>query len=269
MASELVAIVTSGDEGAPIRPAGEPGKGTFTKEIEEALLAGRVDLAVHSLKDLWVEPPAGLVLAAVPPREDPRDALVGPPGMALGDLPQGARVGTSSLRRRYAILTARPDVEVVPLRGNVPTRVERVIEGTVHAAVLALAGLKRLGLAHGVQALPPDTVLPAAGQGAIAIETRGDDRGTLDAVQPLEDRDVRIAVDAERAALGALGAGCNVPIGALCAPERGSLVLTVAVYRSDGGPPLVSRIPVDGDPRVAGRHAARELRRRGVERLLA
>jgi hydroxymethylbilane synthase len=265
VAAELVAITTSGDEGARPRPAGVPGKGTFTKEIEDALLGGRVDLAVHSLKDLWVEPPAGLVLAAVPEREDPRDALVGPPGVGLADLPPGARIGTSSLRRRYALLAARPDLEVVTLRGNVPTRVRRVDDGTVHAAVLALAGLRRLGLAGRALALHPDIVLPAAGQGAIAIEARDGDRATLNAVLPLESRDLRLAVDAERAALAALGAGCNVPIGALCEAAHGDQVLTVAVYASDGRSPMVARVAVRGDPVAAGREAAAELRRQGAD----
>ncbi len=264
VAAELATIRTSGDEDARPRPAGEPGKGAFTKEIEDALLGGRVDLAVHSLKDLWVEPPHGLVLAAVPERDDPRDALVGPRGVGLSDLPPGSRIGTSSLRRRYALLTARPDVEVVTLRGNVPTRVARVADGTVRAAVLALAGLRRLGIADGAQALDPAIVVPAAGQGAIAIEARADDRRALNAVRPLERSDARLAVDAERAALAALGAGCNVPIGALCEAVGGSLALTVAVYAADGRPPVVARVAVAGDPIAAGNEAAAQLLRQGA-----
>src|SRR2546421_8714201 len=202
--SELVVIRTSGDEGSS-RPADYlEGKGLFTKELEEALLDGRIDAAVHSAKDLGAVLAPGLELAAFPEREDPRDALLAHPPGGLEALRQGARVGTSSLRRIAALLSLRPDLEVVALRGNVPTRVKRVKQGDVDAAILAMAGLKRLGLDQGATPLDPTIFVPAPAQGALAVETREGDARTRDAMVLLDNPGVRLAVEAERAAMAEL-----------------------------------------------------------------
>lgn len=270
--AELVPIVTAGDEDAKPSPGAVSGplKGAFTKEIEAALLDGRVDLAVHSLKDLLIAPPEGLVLAAFPERADPRDALLARTGAGLSELPAGARVGTSSTRRRAALRSARPDLQVVPLRGNVPTRVRRVDEGAVHAALLALAGLARLGLAARARAVDPGAILPAPGQGALAVQARTDDRRTLERLAPLDDPAVRAAVEAERAALAGLDTGCDVPIGALCRVTDDALILDVAVYALDGRPPLAARIAVDArDPAAGGRQAAARLLGAGAAERIA
>lgn len=266
--AEIVIIRTSGDAPGP-RPTGLAVKGLFTKELEEALLGDRVDLAVHSLKDLMVELPEGLVLGAVPERGDPRDALVTRDGCPLERLAAGARVGSSSVRRRAALRAARPDLTVVQLRGNVPTRVRRVEEGRVAAAVLALAGLKRLGLDRHAAPLDPAVFVPAPGQGALAIETRADDRRVRAAVHPLDEPDTRVAVDAERAALAGLGTGCNVPIGAHCRRTGHGLELHVVVWAVDGSRALETRVPVNRDGAAAGRAAAAELLAQGAGALIA
>lgn len=269
--AELVTIRTSGDEGSPVAPPapGTTGKGRFTKEIEEALLAGRVDLAVHSLKDLGAVLPEGLVVAAYPEREDPRDALVSVAGSDLMTLPRGARVGTSSLRRGAALLAARPDLEIVPLRGNVPTRVNKVGPGGLDAAVLALAGLKRLGLAERAVPLAPEQVPPAPGQGALALEARADDGAVLERLRALDRPEVRRAVEAERAALAELEGGCTAAIGALCAAGPDGMVLQVWVFAPDGSEVLWARRLVEPhDPARSGVSVARELLDRGARRLI-
>src|SRR5450755_1221269 len=201
-------VKTTGDKITDVPLAKVGTKGLFTKEIEEALLDGRADLAVHSLKDLPTELPAGLVLAAVPPREDPRDAVV---GKKLADLPLGAKVGTSSLRRAAQLRQLRPDLQVESVRGNLDTRLRKLDEGQYDAILLAAAGLKRLGWGDRIaEILAPEKMCPAVGQGALAIETRA---GST-AVAALDHADTHIAVMAERAVLAALGGGCQVPIGA-------------------------------------------------------
>jgi hydroxymethylbilane synthase len=215
-AVEIVTIATSGDvrTSAPLTAAG--AKGLFTKEIEEALLEGRIDLAVHSLKDLPTEMPAGLAIGAVPEREDPSDALVAPPGARLATLRAGARVGTSSPRRRAQLLAARRDLDVVEMRGNVPTRLARQARGDFDAVVLARAGLVRLGLAGRIaEVLSAETMLPAPGQGAIAVEIRDGDRAARAVCEAIDDAAARAATDAERALLAALGGGCRLPVAAL------------------------------------------------------
>jgi hydroxymethylbilane synthase len=216
---EIEIIKTTGDRLQEVTFAQVGSKGMFTKEIEEALAAGRVDLAVHSLKDLPTELPQGFALAATPARVDPRDALVSVHYTSLATLPQGARVGTSSQRRRAELKAVRPDIEAVEFRGNVDTRLRKLGEGQVDAILLAAAGLDRLGRADWLrQRLDPKDFCPAAGQGCLAIETREGDATTLDAVSFLEDPDTRFAVTAERTALAALGGGCQVPIGVYCRP---------------------------------------------------
>lgn len=219
LAVEIIIISTTGDRilDTPLAKIG--GKGLFTKEIEEALLDGRCDLAVHSLKDLPTDLPEGLALGAVLSRTDPSDALVSARGERFANLPPGARIGTSSLRRQAQLLHARPDLRVESLRGNVPTRLRKGTSGEFDAVVLARAGLERLGLLDAVtEILPFDLLLPAPGQGALGIEIRGTDSETAWLLRGLEDPLTRAATDAERGFLHALGGGCQVPVGAWAAP---------------------------------------------------
>lgn len=224
-------IKTSGDRivDAPLAAIG--GKGLFTKEIEDALLEGRIDLAVHSLKDLPTELPAGLAIAAVPPREDVHDAMV---GGRLQDLPPRARVGTSSLRRTAQLRAARPDLTIEPVRGNLDTRLRKLSQGQYDALALAAAGLRRLGWEDRIaELLPFEVMCPAVGQGALAIETRQEGAAAQTCAR-LNHLETRLAVETERAVLRALGGGCQVPIGAHAAVEGGALRLIGVVASPDG-----------------------------------
>ena len=222
-------IKTTGDRITDVPLAQVSAKGLFTKEIEEALLAGRADLAVHSLKDLPTELPAGLVLAATPAREDPRDAIV---GRRLADLPAGAKLGTSSLRRAAQLRKVRPDLEIEPVRGNLDTRLRKLDAGQYDAIVLAAAGLRRLGWEDRIaEILSPDIVCPAVGQGSLAIETAA---GHEQPCAQLDHAPTRAAVTAERALLRALGGGCQVPIGAYATVADGRLSLQAVVVSPDG-----------------------------------
>ena len=229
--SRIQIVKTTGDKITEVPLAQVGGKGLFTREIEEALLDGRAHLAVHSLKDLPTELPPGLRLAAIPPREDPRDAIA---GRRLADLPKGAKVGTSSLRRAAQLRHLRPDLKIEPVRGNLDTRLRKLAEGRYDAIVLACAGLQRLGWEDRIaEILPPETMCPAVGQGALAIEAPG----AADASIPwekLDDPATRAAVTAERALLAALGGGCQVPIGALGTVADGWLSLRAIVISPDG-----------------------------------
>jgi len=232
---ERVVISTKGDRVVDAALSQVGDKGLFTRELEEALRAGRTDVAVHSLKDLPTGMPAALVLGAVLEREDPRDALVGPVRGGLDGLARGARVGTSSLRRRAQILARRPDFRVVDLRGNVPTRLEKVARGDCDAAVLAVAGLRRLGREDAIAAvLEPEDLLPAVGQGAIAVQSRGDDPRVAALLAGLEHGPTRLAVAAERGLLARLEGGCQVPVGALGTLSEGRLRLRGLVAAVDG-----------------------------------
>ena len=214
---EIEIIKTTGDRLQEVTFAQVGSKGMFTKEIEEALAEGRVDLAVHSLKDLPTELPDLFALAATPPRVDPRDVLVSVNYASLAELPDGARVGTSSQRRRAQLKALRPDIEAVEFRGNVDTRLRKLAEGQVDAILLAAAGLDRLEKTEWLrERLDPKDFCPAAGQGSLGIETRKGDAVTLAALAFLDDEATRFAVTAERAALAALGGGCQVPIGIHC-----------------------------------------------------
>lgn len=214
---EIEIIKTTGDRLQDVTFVQVGSKGMFTKEIEEALVEIRVDLAVHSLKDLPTELPDPFALAATPPRVDPRDAFVSVKHSSLAALPQGARVGTSSQRRRGQLKALRPDIEIVEFRGNVDTRLRKLAEGQVDAILLASAGLERLGKTDWLrERLDPKNFCPAAGQGSLAIETRKGDAAVLQAVHFLDHAPTRFAVNAERAALAALGGGCQVPIGIHC-----------------------------------------------------
>lgn len=245
---ELVEIRTSGDriQDVPLGP--HLGQAFFTKEIQDALLEGRVDLAVHSCKDLATTEPEGLLLAAIPEREDVRDALVSGAG-GLTDLAPGAKVGTSSMRRKLFLGAARPDLELVDLRGNVPTRVSAVDEGRCDAVVLAMAGLRRLGLGNRVtEALDPEIMLPAASQGALALEVRAADDVVRTLVSVLDDPAARAEVTAERACLRRLEAGCQAPVGALGRLGDDGLHFRAAVAGPDG----IVRTEVTGDAAEAG-----------------
>jgi len=228
-------VVTTGDriQDRPLAEVG--GKGLFVKEIEEALLDRRADLAVHSIKDVPGALPAGLALACVPPREDPRDVIVAPAHGTLAALPRGARVGTSSLRRRLALLAARPDLDVVALRGNVDTRLRKVDAGEVAAIVLARAGLLRLGLgARATEVLSPDVCLPAVGQGALGVETREGDEEVRALLAAVHDAETAVRVAAERGVLIALGGDCKTPLAAHAEREGDELRLRAFVAEADG-----------------------------------
>ena len=237
--SELIRIRTSGDkfQGASVAQVSEQAgtKGIFIKELEEALLAGTADLAVHSMKDVPTENPAGLVFPAITKREDVRDCLISRDGAELKDLAPGARVGTSSLRRQAQLRHHRPDLELLDLRGNVDTRLKKVAAGEYDAIVLATAGMNRLGASDKItQILPPEIMLPAVGQGALGIEARVDDRETLRLVAALDDPESHEAVTAERALLRELEGGCQVPLGAWARRENGELRLEACVFSADG-----------------------------------
>ncbi|SPE22590.1 hydroxymethylbilane synthase [Candidatus Sulfopaludibacter sp. SbA3] len=224
-------IRTTGDKITDVPLAKVGSKGLFTKEIEEALLDGRADLAVHSLKDLPTELPEGLVLSAVPERADPRDAVI---GKRIADLPQGARVGTSSLRRSAQLRKLRPDLAIESVRGNLDTRLRKLDEGQYDAILLAAAGLMRLGWGDRIaEILSAEVMCSAVGQGALAIETRAAGPG-FDACSALDHPDTRAAVLAERGVLASLGGGCQVPIGAHATIERGTVRLLGVVASPDG-----------------------------------
>jgi len=232
---ELVPIRTSGDRLATAHLATVGGKGLFVKEIEEALLDGRVELAVHSLKDLPAELPPGLALAAFPEREDPRDVLVSRTAGGLRGLPPGARVGTSSLRRRVQVLAHRPDLRVEAIRGNVETRLRKLEEGLYDGLLLAAAGLRRLGLdPPGVTVLLPEEMLPAVGQGVIAIEVRTGDPETQRLAAAVDHAETRATAEAERAFLEAIGGACTTPLAAHARLEGGLLRLDALVATPDG-----------------------------------
>ncbi|MGH7015164.1 MAG: hydroxymethylbilane synthase [Stellaceae bacterium] len=262
---EIVAIRTSGDRAGERPLAEEGGKGLFTKEIEEALRDGRIDIAIHSMKDMTATLPKGLVVVACLPREDPRDALLSPRANSLAALVKGARLGTSSLRRKALALHARPDLMVVPLRGNVGTRLTKLAAGEADATILAVAGLKRLGLAAKITAtLPPDAMLPAPAQGILAVEIRADDEKAHRLLAPLDHAETASCAAAERAFLAALDGSCRTPIAALATIASGRLALDAAIVSPDGS--RLHRTRRDGaaaDAVALGRDAGAELKARG------
>ncbi len=232
-----VQVSTEGDRDrvTPLTILG--GRGVFVRSVEEALLDGRADVAMHSLKDVPTEPLPGLALVAVLPRADVRDALVARDGARLRDLPRGARVGTSSRRRVALLYAVRPDLQATELRGNVDTRLRRVTEGAVDAAILAAAGLERLGRADAVtEWLDPQEFLPAPGQGAIVLQCRADDASTIALLQAVDDANAHLATDAERAVLAALGSGCSLPVGAYAVIEAGRVHLRAMIANEGDAP---------------------------------
>jgi hydroxymethylbilane synthase len=276
---ELAQIRTSGDAQSEVPLWRVDGRAFFTREIDRALLGGTVDVAVHSLKDLSTELEAGLVLAATLPRADARDALVSRGGAPLAALPHGARIGTSSLRRRAFLARARPDAALLELRGNVPTRLERLERGEYDAIVLAAAGLARLGLErHVSEYLAPEAFPPAVSQGVIAVCARAGDGAALRWLAPLDDRAARISATAERALLRRLEGGCQVPLGALARLEDGTLTLEASVCTLDGRRSLSAggTAPVTSagaaaleDAVALGKRVAEELLARGAGELIA
>jgi hydroxymethylbilane synthase len=234
-AVEIVPIRTTGDRVQTRRLAEIGGKGLFTKEIEEALLHGRIDVAVHSLKDMETRLPAGLEIGCILPRDDPRDVLVSRGGITLGQLPKGARVGTASLRRTAQLLRVRPDLAIAPIRGNVGTRLDKLAAGGIDALVLALCGLERLGKSDvASEILPPEQMLPAVGQGALAVECRADDAEVKRLLAPLNDAASAACVAAERAMLAALDGSCRTPIGGLATIRGERLMLDGLLLSEDG-----------------------------------
>jgi hydroxymethylbilane synthase len=270
VASELVTYKTAGDKNLA-QPLSEIGaKGLFTKELEGDLARGKVDCCVHSLKDLPTAMPEGLMIGALLPREDPRDVLVVNHNIGastIAELPRGSRVGTSSLRRRAQLAALRDDIDIVELRGNVPTRIRKVDEELVHAAILAAAGLHRLDVHQRISSyLDAPGWLPAAGQGAIAVQIRSNDPNARRIIGALNDHETEIATRAERSCLAALEGGCQVPIGALAvASQLHGFISTV-----DGRASLKSSITLDpADPESSGRALADQLRKKGAGKILA
>ena len=276
--SELIRIRTSGDrmQSAPVAQISEQigaemgGKGIFIKELEDALLAGTIDLAVHSMKDVPTEIPAGLAFPAITRREDPRDCLISRTGRSLKGLPAGARIGTSSLRRQAQLRHHRPDLEVANLRGNVDTRLKKLDAREFDAVVLAMAGVNRLGFAGRIsQVLDEGVMLPAVGQGALGIETRADDTQTSNLVAALNDSESRACVTAERALLHELQGGCQVPLGAWARLAGHELRIEAAVF-SAGGKEFVRREERGSaaDPTWAGKRLGQALLEAGADRIL-
>ena len=266
-----IEISTEGDRDlrTPLPEIG--GKGVFTQELEQALHDGTIDLAVHSLKDVPVEPSVGLTLAAVGMREDPREVWISAKGWTLATLPIGAKVGTCSTRRAAQLLVHRPDLQLAPLRGNVDTRIAKAGAGEFEAIVIAAAGVHRLGLTSAVtEYLPLEIMLPAPGQGALAVQCRADDAAVLELLRGLDERNVRAATDAERGFLEGLGGGCAAPIAAFGRADEGRIRLEGLVLSLDGQRQI--RLVWEGpaaDGRRVGLRLAAEARAKGAEALLA
>ena len=264
---EVVRIRTTGDmiTNVPLAQAG--GKGLFVKEIEEALLRREIDLAVHSMKDVPTDLPTGLHLGAITEREDPRDVLISRKGQGLGQLPRGARIGTSSLRRRAQLFAINPEWEIIPLRGNLDTRIKRLETEGLDAVILAAAGVRRMGLEERItETLPFTTMLPAVGQGALGIECR-QEGGINELIAFLRHPESTMAVQGERSFLRRLGGGCQVPIAAYGGVEKKQLHLRGLVARLDGS--RLFRAEAQGDdPETVGELLAEELLAQGAEEVL-
>lgn len=233
--TQVVEITTSGDKIQDRSLAQAGGKGLFTKEIEEALYDGSIDMAVHSMKDMPTQLPDGLIITALLPREDPRDVFFSPIAKTIDDLPQGAIVGTSSLRRQAIVLARRPDLQVITFRGNVGTRLQKLQDGVAHATMLALAGIKRMGWEDKITSIiDTDIMLPAVGQGAIGIETREDDTEARTLLESIHCPQTDLTVSAERAYLSIMDGSCRTPIAALARMDDGLMTLDVLIARPDG-----------------------------------
>lgn len=266
---EIKIIKTTGDKilDAPLNKIG--GKGLFTKEIEEALLGGKIAAAVHSMKDLPTELPKGLKIAAITKREDPRDILVSKGGFTVKTLPALSRVGTSSLRRKAQLFNIRKDLEILDLRGNLDTRVKKLNEGSFDAIVAAHAGVKRLGLKLPMSIISIDDILPQAGQGALGIEIRSNDSNIEKLVKILDDNESRLCIEAERALLGGLGGGCQVPIGAYATIQNNSIKIKAGVFSLDGK--IAIRDEISGEKtraKILGKRLSDKLLEKGAKKIL-
>lgn len=265
---EIEVIKTTGDKVAEVALSKVGTKGMFTKEIEEALADGRVDLAVHSLKDVPTELAPEFALPAILKREDPRDAFLSVTYATLAELPRGARVGTSSLRRKSQLQALRLDLDIVPLRGNVDTRVRKLEAGEVDAMILAAAGLMRLGLDRHIRyRMPVEFICPAAGQGALGIETRSDDHPTRNLLAFLDHAPTRLTVECERELLLGLGGGCQVPIGAFAEVNGREITLSAVVGRPDGSEALREKL-AGPDPKKLVAQLLERLKQRGADKIL-
>lgn len=258
---EIKTIKTTGDKILDVALSKIGDKGLFTKEIEEALSRGEIDIAVHSMKDLPTQLPQDLKIAAVTEREDPCDVLVSKQGFTLKTLPKGARVGTSSLRRRSQLLHMRDDLDLLDLRGNLDTRIKKLEQGSYDAIILAHAGIKRLGLELKLSVIPLEEMLPQAGQGALGIEIRENDREMDDLVKSLDDPDLHLSIDAERALLSGLEGGCQVPIGVYAHVRDGRISIKAGVFSLDGKGSVRDEI-------TGSKKDAKDLGRQLAERIL-
>jgi len=273
---EIKKIVTKGDQILNVTLSKVGGKGLFVKEIEQALMDGEIDLAVHSMKDMPYQLPEGLMNGAIPKRVDPRDCLVMRSGSSLSDLPEGARVGTSSLRRSCQLQAARPDLKLESIRGNIDSRIRKLETEGLDAVVLAAAGLKRMGWEDRISAfLPPDLCIPAVGQGALGIECRESDEGVKELLSLLNDPQTELTVRAERSFLGTLNGGCQVPIGAHAvlvdggAEQSEALLELTGIVGTPDGEVLLKEVKRGADPEQLGREVAEALISRGADRILA
>ncbi len=272
LTTEIVAITTTGDRLSQAKLSLIGGKGLFTKEIEEALLSGTVDLAIHSAKDLPSELPEGLTLGAVPQRADVRDVLISREGCSLAELPKGAKVGTSGLRRQAQLLAARPDLNIEPIRGNVATRLKK-LESEFDATLLAAAGLARLGLTPpGAVFLEADEMLPAVGQGILALELRADDSRTKDILAPLNDEATAFALAAERAFLKVFGSGCQLPVAALALWQGGLLKMAGLTASPDGRQVVCGSLKTElntlAEAQSSGQALGNELLGKGADKIM-
>ncbi len=265
----IKAIKTTGDKISDSQLNKIGTKGLFTKEIEEALLAGEIDAAVHSAKDLPVDLPEGLKIASVPKRRECRDALVSPDKYTLKTLPANSKIGTSSLRRRAQALNLRKDLEVLNLRGNLDTRFAKLKAGLFDAIIVSMAGIERLGIKLNLSAIPLDEFLPQAGQGALAIQIRSRNSEAEGFVKRLNDDNSHICIEAERSALGALGGGCQAPIGVVAAMQNSGIFIKAGVFSLDGKKAV--RDEISGkrtDAKELGRQLARRLLEKGAKEIL-
>ncbi|WP_256756732.1 hydroxymethylbilane synthase [Cohnella sp. WQ 127256] len=270
---EVKPIITRGDRILDVTLSKVGGKGLFVKEIEEALLTSEIDLAIHSMKDMPFELPVGLVIGAVPQREDPRDCLISREGKSLAELPEGARVGTSSLRRAAQLQAHRPDLRIESIRGNIDTRLRKLTEEGLDAILLAAAGLHRMGWKDRItEYLTPEVCLPAVGQGALAIECRDNDPEVLHLLGLLNDTATERTVAAERRLLGLLNGGCQVPIGAyarLDTEASDSTMALIGLVSSPDGTRLLRETATGTDPHIVGSEVAQALLHRGAGNILA
>lgn len=262
-------IVTKGDKILDVTLSKVGGKGLFVKEIEQAMYDKKIDFAVHSMKDMPAELPEGLIIAAIPKREDPRDVLISKDGTTFDELPEGAVIGTSSLRRSAQLLAKRPDLQMKWIRGNIETRIRKLHEEDYDAIILAAAGLKRAGLSekYVTEYLEPELVVPAVGQGALAIECREDDEEIRTVLEKIHDNLTAKVVTAERTFLNLLNGGCQIPIGGYAYLENEEIILTALVGSTDGKT-ILKEVIRGTDPVQVGKEAAEKLLRQGAKEII-